>query len=78
MDTNSALLSTTTATTIFGVAVLIYRAVNHKRVRSNCCGKKMEMSVDVENTTPPETPPSFVVNNPQKQIQVLVKNGDKE
>jgi hypothetical protein len=34
----------------------------------------MEMSVDVENTTPP--PENFVVNNPQKQIQVLVKNGE--
>jgi len=74
MDTNSALLSTTTATTIFGVVVMIYRAVNHKRLRSSCCGHKMEMSVDVENTTPP--PENFVVNNPQKQIQVLVKNGE--
>jgi len=26
--------------------------VNHKRIRSNCCGKKLEASLDVENTTP--------------------------
>jgi hypothetical protein len=26
--------------------------VNHKRCRSNCCGKKMEVELDVENTTP--------------------------
>jgi hypothetical protein len=30
----------------------IYAAVNHKRVRSNCCGKVLEASLDVENTTP--------------------------
>jgi hypothetical protein len=38
----------------FGVSILgaIYTAVNHKRVRSRCCGKTLDMSVDVENTTP--------------------------
>jgi len=30
-----------------------YMVVNHKRVRSNCCGIKTEVSLDVENTTPP-------------------------
>lgn len=60
MDTNMTLLSTTTGTTILGLLIFIYRAVNHKRFRSNCCGNKMEMSVDVEDTTPPH----FQVNNP--------------
>jgi hypothetical protein len=36
-----------------GVAYRIYLAVNHHRVRSNCCGKQMVVSVDVEETTPP-------------------------
>ena len=27
--------------------------VNHKRIRSHCCGKDIVASVDVENTTPP-------------------------
>ena len=36
-------------TSIMGV---IYAAVNHKRIRSNCCGKVLEASLDVENTTP--------------------------
>jgi hypothetical protein len=35
------------------VATAIYSAVNHKRIRSNCCGKLAEVSLDVENTTPP-------------------------
>ena len=36
-----------------GVAYRVYVAVNHHRVRSNCCGKEMVVSVDVERTTPP-------------------------
>ena len=37
---------------ILGLAGWIYRTVNHKRLRSSCCGRKMEVSVDVEETTP--------------------------
>jgi hypothetical protein len=38
----------------FAISTLgtIYAAINHKRIRSNCCGKKLEASLDVENTTP--------------------------
>jgi hypothetical protein len=41
----------------------IYAAVNHKRIRMTCCGKKMDMSVDVDSTEPtakvaPEPKPS--------------------
>jgi hypothetical protein len=36
-----------------GIAYRIYLAVNHHRVRSNCCGKELVVSVDVEKTTPP-------------------------
>jgi hypothetical protein len=31
---------------------LIYGAINHKRVRSTCCKRTMEASLDIENTTP--------------------------
>jgi len=31
----------------------LYTILNHSRVRSNCCGHKIEMSVDVERTSPP-------------------------
>ena len=40
-------LAVALATTLIGI-------VNHKRIRSNCCGKKAEVSLDIENTTPPE------------------------
>lgn len=36
-----------------GLAYRVYIAINHHRVRSNCCGKQMVVSVDVEETTPP-------------------------
>jgi len=35
------------------VATTVLAVINHKRVRSTCCGKTAELSFDVENTTPP-------------------------
>ena len=35
------------------VATTILAVINHKRVRSTCCGKTADISFDVENTTPP-------------------------
>jgi hypothetical protein len=35
-----------------GVIYKIYIAINHHRVVSNCCGKKIEVSLDVDETTP--------------------------
>jgi len=55
-----------TATNISAVLALVISVVgtvigivNHKRLRSSCCGKKVEVSVDIENTTPPklQSPP---------------------
>jgi len=37
---------------IVATIVIIYHAINHKRIRSNCCGKILSASLDVENTTP--------------------------
>jgi len=33
---------------------IVLGVVNHKRIRSNCCGRKGELSIDIENTTPTE------------------------
>ncbi len=30
----------------------LFQLINHTRVRSNCCGRKAEMSLDVEKTDP--------------------------
>ena len=54
MDTNMTLLSTTTGTTILGLLILVYRAVNGKKIHSKCCDHDIEMGVQVENMTPPK------------------------
>jgi hypothetical protein len=36
----------------FGVAYKIYVALNHKRSKCNLCGKKIEVSMDIDETTP--------------------------
>ena len=33
-------------------AGILYRLLNHKRIRSNCCGRIWTASVDVDNTVP--------------------------
>ena len=53
--TNNFLGGSGLIATILGVAFAVYKAVNHHRVRSSCCGKKLEVSLDVEQTTPPNT-----------------------
>ena len=35
---------------LVSMAGVIYAAVNHKRVRCKCCGKDIDMSVDVDST----------------------------
>lgn len=39
---------------VLALLYAIYKAVNHHRCRSVCCGKKMEVSMDIESTTPPD------------------------
>jgi hypothetical protein len=45
---------------IMGIAAIVVStvtatitAINHKRVRSNCCGKSLAVSFDVDATIPP-------------------------
>jgi len=37
----------------------IVGALNHTKIRSVCCGRKLEASLDIEKTSPP-TPPQEV------------------
>jgi len=41
---------------ILSVLTIVVGAINHKRVRSHCCGSSVEASIDIENTTPPTQP----------------------
>lgn len=38
---------------VLSVGMAIVGAINHKRIRSSCCGKEAEASLDIEQTTPP-------------------------
>jgi len=50
MDSNGILSIVAIIVSIGGSIIAI---INHKRIRSNCCGKEIIASVDVESTTPP-------------------------
>lgn len=36
-------------------AAVVLGVINHKRIRSNCCGKEASVSLDIESTTPPKS-----------------------
>lgn len=47
------------------IAGAIYAAINHKRIRSNCCGKRGEISLDVDTMPANSVPsPKVVVDIP--------------
>lgn len=53
----------------FGLSIVgvIVAAINHTRIRSNCFGRKVELSVDIEKTTPVLTskPSVFEIKLPE-------------
>ena len=57
-------------------AGLIYTAINHKRIRCRCCGKNLDMSVDVDPTDAPKTvkPPE----TPQTEVAVEEEEEEEE
>jgi len=36
------------------IASIILGIINHRRIRSNCCGRIGEVAIDIDNTTPKE------------------------
>ena len=73
----------TSIVAILGLVVSIFgsflAAINHRRVRSNCCGHPIIMSVDVESTTPPLAgsaatmqPLSIKIPDDQKKAQATL------
>jgi hypothetical protein len=51
MDSNSILSILAIVVSVMGSILAI---INHKRVRSKCCGKELSTSLDIEDTTPPK------------------------
>lgn len=61
------------ATAFTVVAGIIYKAINHKRIRSECCGKKIVASIDIEETTPPQPHGFLKQQQEQQQEQSMTK-----
>ena len=54
MDVNQIILggiSGSTFTLTVFIIYKIYYCINHRRIRSSCCGKKMEASLDIDKTS---------------------------
>ena len=43
---------------ITSVGALIIGIANHKKIKSRCCKRELEVSFDIENTTPTRQPSS--------------------
>lgn len=48
MDSLAAYLSLA-----ISIGAVVLGIINHKRIRSSCCGKQASVSLDIEATTPP-------------------------
>jgi hypothetical protein len=59
MDTYSAIGATSGIASLLGVIGYgVYKAINHSRCRSACCGRKMlDVYVNLEEPVHPPTPP---------------------
>ena len=76
---------------IFGILIsggsVIYAAINHKRIRCRCCGKDLDISVDVDPTIikkkkkisatnvkePEEVTPENTIQQEEEEIEVPVQ-----
>jgi len=52
MDTNIVL---STVAIVISVSGAIIGAINHTRIRSACCGRSGEISLDIDKTSPIKT-----------------------
>lgn len=51
MDFTTTNVLSLSAILLSGASAVI-GVINHKRIRSTCCGRKAEVSFDIESTTP--------------------------
>ena len=60
-ETQTILASVSLAVSVLGSIVI---GMNHKRIRSACCGRLFSASLDIENTTPIKSIPPIDVRSP--------------
>lgn len=69
MDSQFLSIISLTVSILTGVIAII----NHKRIRSTCCGTKLETSLDIESTTPPTIPSKLKIKVPDVNPVVEMK-----
>jgi len=52
---------------VISLGSIVMGVVNHRRIRSNCCGKQGSVSLDIDNTTQSQSPrlPESVTSVPR-------------
>ncbi len=55
---------------IVSIGGTIVGVINHRRIRSSCCGKKLEASIDIEHTTPQIKPAPVPNETRQSELPV--------
>jgi hypothetical protein len=53
------------ASVVLSLAAVILGIINHKRIRSSCCGKEASVSLDIEATTPTQKSEPLVYGTSQ-------------
>jgi hypothetical protein len=61
-----------------GIAYKVFSAVNHHRLVSRCCGKVLEASIDVDETTPKDKKPDTVVDVSRGEGSLSPRSNSKE
>ena len=79
MDSNQYISGGIGASIVVALLVLkqVYNTINHRRIRSNCCGTKLEASVDIDETTPKDVERA---ENALHELQAVVQskvNGER-
>ena len=71
MDTGAALGGTGLFISIAGI---IYSAVNHKHIKSRCCGKVYDVALDIGDSTNANTDNELVGNEKEDQADPHPQN----
>ena len=67
MDETDLLKTAGLSTTGVAIILIVYRIVKlmkGKKLISSCCGKKIEMGIDVQTMTPKDEPITIAISNP--------------
>jgi hypothetical protein len=74
MDTGAALGGTGLFISLIGI---IYSAINHKHIKAKCCGKDLDISIDIDSTEPEKAEGSKSAKV-QPESQVIESDSDED